>query len=92
MTTPTISELSMIRALPPVNAPPDLKLPTVTKMVPYRGREVVSTPACVNKVKSGPASASLVPRSRGRRKMAWYELLVHVQPFLLHFCKIVTFT
>ena len=57
LTTPTISELSMIRALQPVSAPPDLKLPTVTKTVPYRGRRVVLTHVCANKVRNDPASA-----------------------------------
>ena len=57
LTTPTISQLLMIRALRPASTPSDLKLPTVTEMVPYGGR-VASTLVCANKVRNGPASAN----------------------------------
>ena len=35
---------------------------------------------------------SLVPRSCGKRKTAWYRLLVHARTIPLYFRKIVTFT
>ena len=50
----------MHMAFRPENAPPDLKTPTVPEMMPLQrgSRGVVFTPVCINKVRSGPASAN----------------------------------
>ena len=46
----------MVRALQPVNAHSDCKLPADPEMVPLQGERVVSVPICANKVRNGPAS------------------------------------
>ena len=52
---PLISELSMVWAFRPANTPLDWN----QKSCPYKRRGVVSTHACITKVRSGLASANL---------------------------------
>ena len=55
---PLISKLSIVRALWPVNTPPDWKLPTIPEWCSYKGRGVVSTLVCANKVRNGPTRST----------------------------------
>ena len=53
-----ISELTIVRALQPVNASPEWKQPTVSEMEPIKRQRSLIYPICVKKERNGQAGAN----------------------------------